>query len=145
MELHFLKLLFLKLTFQIQVALHPRDPFLINNCSMTANSVENYCFIVMNIKLRVKRRFKIFIDFWNCYILLSPWAPLPTRFVLLKIFAYPTNKSVTYRLELKRAFPIMSVLDSWPPNSFHSANFTYFFFFIVTSALESIFDKTAML
>ena len=62
-KLHFLKLLFLKLTFQIQVALHPCDPILINNCSMTANSVENYCFIVLNVKLRVKRRFKIFTDF----------------------------------------------------------------------------------
>ena len=25
----------------------------------------------------------------------------------------------------------MSVLDSWPPNSFHSANFTYFFFLML--------------
>ena len=38
----------LKLTVQTQLALHPCDPFLINNRNMTGNSVEK-CFAVSNV------------------------------------------------------------------------------------------------
>ena len=40
----------LKLTVQIQLALHPCDPFLINNRNITSNSAEK-CFLVLNVKL----------------------------------------------------------------------------------------------
>ena len=50
----------LKLTVQIQLALHPCDPFLINQRNMTGNSVEKYCFVVLNVKFKVKCRFKTF-------------------------------------------------------------------------------------
>ena len=48
----------LKLTVQIQLALHPSDPFLINNHNMTGNSTEKYCFVALNVKLQAKLRFK---------------------------------------------------------------------------------------
>ena len=51
---------YLKLTVEIELAPDPCDPFLINNRNMTCNSVENYCFVVLNIKLQVKLRFKTF-------------------------------------------------------------------------------------
>ena len=57
-ELHFLNLV--KLTVQIQVAIHPCDPFLINNRNVAGNSVEKHCFVVMNVKLEVKLGFKKF-------------------------------------------------------------------------------------
>ena len=38
----------LRLTVKIQFALHPCDPFLINNYNMTGNSVEKQCFLVLN-------------------------------------------------------------------------------------------------
>ena len=50
----------LKLTVQIQLALHPCDLFLINDRKMTGNKVENYCFVALNVKLQVKLRFKTF-------------------------------------------------------------------------------------
>ena len=46
----------LKLTVQKQLALYP---FLTNNRNMTGNSVEKKCFVVLNVKLEVKRRFKM--------------------------------------------------------------------------------------
>ena len=52
----------LKLTAQIQLALHPCDPLLIKNSNMTGKSVEK-CFVVLNAKLLVKLRFKTFYDF----------------------------------------------------------------------------------
>ena len=48
---------------------------------------------------------KRFIDFKTCYLLLSPWTPLPTRLVLLEIFAYPSNKSIIYGPELNYKKP----------------------------------------
>ena len=50
----------LKLTVPTELPHHPWDPFLINNYNMTGNSVENHCFIVLNVKLQVKLRFKMF-------------------------------------------------------------------------------------
>ena len=52
----------LKLTGQIQFALHPCDPFLIKDRSMTGNSVEKYCFFVLNVKLQVNLDSKRFIN-----------------------------------------------------------------------------------
>ena len=46
----------LKLTVQKQLALYP---FLTNNRNMTGNSVEKKCFVVLNVKLEVKLRFKM--------------------------------------------------------------------------------------
>ena len=45
-------------TDQIPFALHPCDPFLINNRNMTGNSVKKYCFAVLNVKLPIKIRLK---------------------------------------------------------------------------------------
>ena len=45
-----------KLTVQKQLALYP---FLTNNCNMTGNSVEKKCFVVLNVKLELKLRFKM--------------------------------------------------------------------------------------
>ena len=49
----------LKLTFQIQLTLHLCDPFVINSRNMSSSSVEKV-FVVLNVKLQVKRRFKTF-------------------------------------------------------------------------------------
>ena len=74
-------------------------PFLVSNCNMTGNSVEK-CFLVLNVKLDVNLGFKTFYKFKSCYILLSPGRPLPAQLVLLKIFAYPSNKHVIHEPEL---------------------------------------------
>ena len=58
----------LKVTVQIQLALHPCDPFLINNHNMIRTSVEKR-FVMLNVKLQLKLRFSRFIDFKACYIL----------------------------------------------------------------------------
>ena len=50
----------LKVIVQIQVAPHPCDPFLVNSDNMTGNSLEKHYFVVFNVKLQVKLRFKIF-------------------------------------------------------------------------------------
>ena len=52
----------MKLTVQIQLALHPCDLFLINN-NMAGNSAEKHCYIALNVKLQVKLDSKGFIDF----------------------------------------------------------------------------------
>ena len=46
----------LKLTAQKQLALYP---FLTNNCIITGNSVEKKSFVVLNVKLEVKLKFKM--------------------------------------------------------------------------------------
>ena len=48
---------FLKLAVQIQLVPHWCNPFLINNRNMNGNSVKN-CFILLNVELQVKLRFK---------------------------------------------------------------------------------------
>ena len=48
------------LTVQTQFALHPCDPFLRNNRNMTGNSVQKHGFVLRNVKLQVKLRFKTF-------------------------------------------------------------------------------------
>ena len=50
----------LKLTVQIQLALCPCNPFLINNHNVTGNNAEKHCYVVFNVKLQVKLRFKTF-------------------------------------------------------------------------------------
>ena len=71
----------IKLTVQIQLALYLCDPFLINNRNMVRDSVEK-CFVVLNVKLEVKPRFKTFFWLQNlCYLLLSPLTSLPNRLV----------------------------------------------------------------
>ena len=61
------------------------------------NSVDKqFCCVEWKI---ISKTFS-FIDFYNCHTLFSPWTPLPTRLVLNKIFAYPSNKRVIYGLEL---------------------------------------------
>ena len=52
----------MKLTVQIQLALHPCDLFLINN-NTAGNSAEQHCYIALNVKLQVKLDSKGFIDF----------------------------------------------------------------------------------
>ena len=47
----------LKLTVQIQLAFYLCDPFSVNNRNIAGNSVEK-CFVVLNVKLEVKLRFK---------------------------------------------------------------------------------------
>ena len=42
---------------QIHLALHPWDPFFINNLNMTAKSVEEHCFVRLNVKLQAKNGF----------------------------------------------------------------------------------------
>ena len=82
----------LKLNVQIQLALHPCDPFLLSNRNMTGK-----CWKIMFCCVeRDSKRF----DFKTGYILLSPWTPLLIRLVLLEIFAYPSNKRVNYGPEL---------------------------------------------
>ena len=71
----------LKLAVQIQLALHWCNPLLINNRNMNGNSVESYCFIVLNVELQVKLRFKTFYWLLNCYILFPPWTPLSIQLV----------------------------------------------------------------
>ena len=46
----------LRLTVQKQLALYP---FLTNNRNMTGSSVEKQCFVMLNVKLEVKLRFKM--------------------------------------------------------------------------------------
>ena len=70
----------LKLTVQIQLALYLCDPFLINNRNMAGNSVEK-CFVVLNVKLEVKLRFKTFCWLQNL---------LPTAFAF-KITTEPAS------------------------------------------------------
>ena len=70
----------LKLTVQIQLALHSCNPFLINNRNMTGNIIEKKCFVVLNVKLYVKLRFKAFFHFKTCYIRFSPRTPLQTPY-----------------------------------------------------------------
>ena len=90
----------LNLTVQIQLALYPCDLFKKSYRNMTGNSVKKR-FVFLNIKLEVKLRFKM-VYFETCrYVLPSPWIPLLTRFVLITLFAYPSNKCVIYGLELK--------------------------------------------
>ena len=82
----------LKLNVQIQLALHPCDPFLLSNRNMTGK-----CWKIMFCCVeRDSKRF----DFKTGYILLSPWTLLLIRLVLLEIFAYPSNKRVIYGPEL---------------------------------------------
>ena len=45
---------------QSELALHPCEPFLINNRNITGNSFESYYFVVLNVKVQAKRRFKTF-------------------------------------------------------------------------------------
>ena len=63
---------------------------------MTAESAEKHCSVVLNVKLQLKLTSKRFIDFKSYYTMFSPWTLLPTRLVLLKMFANPSNKSVIY-------------------------------------------------
>lgn len=70
-----------------------------NNRSMTANSIEKHCSDAMNVKLQ-ELNLKRFIDFQNCFILLSSWALLATQLVWLEIFVYPRNKHIIYGAEL---------------------------------------------
>ena len=46
----------LKLTVQKQLALYP---FLTNNCNITGNIVEKKSFVLLNVKLEVKLKFKM--------------------------------------------------------------------------------------
>ena len=62
----------LKVVVQVQVAPHPCNPFLINSDNMTGSSLEKPYFVVFNVKLQVKLRFKIF--YWLLKL-------LPTTFV----------------------------------------------------------------
>ena len=91
----------LKLTFQIKHALLPSDSLIINNHNMTDNSVKKqFCCVELEIiKLKTLDSGR-FVDFHNCYKLLSPWT-LPTQHVFPKICAYPNNKYVIYGPELK--------------------------------------------
>ena len=51
---------------------------------------------MLNVKLEVNLDLKRFSDFKTCYLLFSPWTPLPTRLVFLKSFAYLSKKRVIY-------------------------------------------------
>ena len=51
---------YLKLIVQMQLVLYLCDQFLISNRNMTGDSVEKHCFVVLNVKLQVKLRFKTF-------------------------------------------------------------------------------------
>ena len=62
----------LNVTVPIQFALHPCDPFFINNCNMIRNSVEKHCFVVLNLKLHVKLRCKTF--YWLLKLLYTVFA-----------------------------------------------------------------------
>ena len=61
----------LKLTVQMQLALYLCDPFSINNHNVAGNSVEK-CFVVLNVKLEVKLRFKTF--YWLQNLLSTAFA-----------------------------------------------------------------------
>ena len=45
---------------ELQLALHPCNPFLINNRNITDNSVEKHFFVELNVKLQAKLRFTLF-------------------------------------------------------------------------------------
>ena len=82
----------LKLTFQIQLTLHPRNSFFINNCYIIANSVEKHCVVMLNVSLQVKTRLKTFYWFLEVLYLLLPKTALPTALTnstcLLELFAF---------------------------------------------------------
>ena len=61
----------LKLTVQIQLAFYLCDPFSVNNRNIAGNSVEK-CFVVLNVKLEVKLRFKTF--YWLQNLLSTAFA-----------------------------------------------------------------------
>ena len=66
----------LKLTVQIQLAIHPCDP-IFDKCNITGNSVEKHCFVVLNAKLQVKLRLnKMFYWLLKLLSLLSYWVLL---------------------------------------------------------------------
>ena len=67
---------------------------------MSANKVEKHSFVILNEKLQVKIKFKTF--HWLLELLYTAFAlnATTTELVLLEIFAYPSNKCVTYRPEL---------------------------------------------
>ena len=56
--------------------------FFKNNRNMAANSVEKHCCVVLNVKLLNNLRSKCFIDFGNCYPMLSPWSMRPIHGLL---------------------------------------------------------------
>ena len=61
----------LKLTVKIQLAIYLCNPFLINNCKMAADSLKK-CFVVLNVKLVVKIKFKTF--YWLQNLLSTTFA-----------------------------------------------------------------------
>ena len=56
----------LKWTVEIHLAFCLCNPFVIHNHNMTGNSVEKQCFVVLNVKLEVKLKFKTFYWLQNC-------------------------------------------------------------------------------
>ena len=48
----------LKFTVQLKLTLHLCGSFLMNNHNLNANSVENQCFVALNVKLQIKVGFK---------------------------------------------------------------------------------------
>ena len=67
---------------------------------MTGNGIEKHCFIVLNVKLHVKLRFKTF--YWLLELLYTASAMNTTNkpAYFARNFAYPSNKRVIYTPEL---------------------------------------------
>ena len=89
-ELHILKSLEVNCS-NASCTLFMGQIFLINNVNVIVNSVEKYCFALLNVKLQVKIRIKTFN--WLLKLLHINWT---INTVLLEIFAYPSNKRVIY-------------------------------------------------
>ena len=73
---------------------------LINNRNVTGNSVEKHCFVVMNVKLEVKLRFKTF--YWILKLSYTAFSlnTITNTACFDEIFAYPSNECVIYGPEL---------------------------------------------
>ena len=84
------------LTVQTQFALHPCDPFLRNNRNMTGNSVQKHGFVLRNVKLQVKLRFKTF--YWLLKLLYTAfaWNTATSGLFCSKFWHILCNKRVIY-------------------------------------------------
>ena len=77
-----------------RVSFHPCNPLL------TGNGVEKQCFVVLNVQLQEKLRFRTF--YWLLKRLYTAFY-LEQHYQQVEIFACPSNKHVIHGLELKQS------------------------------------------
>ena len=93
----------LKLAIQKQLALHPFNAFLTNNCNMTGskNIVKNYCSVALNVKLQVKLRFYWLLKpLYAAFTLGNHFQPLCSKFWHI----LPTSVQFTDRKWISKIF-----------------------------------------